>query len=127
MLARALRPGGHIIIETPDTRGIDARWFSQRYWGGYHIPRHMVLFNQQNLRELVERCGLRVVETVHLASPAFWVQSLHHAASESRMPSLASLCTLRNIPLMMLFSAFDLARGTMMPTSNQRLVAQAPA
>ena len=78
VLAGALAPGGHLVIETPDTGGLDARWFSRRYWGGYHIPRHMVLFNQANLRILVERTGLQVVETARLSSPAFWVQSLHH-------------------------------------------------
>ena len=126
MLTASLRPGGHLVIETPDTSGLDAQWFSKRYWGGYHIPRHMVLFNQRNLRLLVERAGLRVVHTARLASPAFWVQSLHHAALESRLSRAASLCTLRNVPLVMLFSGFDAARSRLSATSNQRLVAQKP-
>ena len=127
ILGSALSPGGRVILETPDTSALDARLFSQRYWGGYHIPRHMTLFDQRNLPQLVERCGLRVVEIAHLASPAFWVQSLHHLTSESRMPWLAPLCTLRNIPLTMLFAAFDTVRATMATTSNQRLVAEKPA
>ncbi len=124
MLANALSPGGHIVIETPNTGGLDARLFARRYWGGYHIPRPMVLFNERNLRTLVERSGMRVVETAHLASPAFWIQSLHHAASESRMAPLASLCTFRNVPLVALFAAFDIVRGRLTTTSNQRLVAR---
>jgi SAM-dependent methyltransferase len=127
MLAGALRPGGHIIIETPDTSGLDARVFSTRHWGGYHTPRHMVLFNEATLRALVQRSRLHVVETAHLASPAFWVQSLHHALLESSMPALSKLCTLRNLPLTMAFSAFDVARSAIGPTSNQRLVARKPA
>ena len=87
----------------------------------------MVLFNRRNLCALVERCGLRVVETGHLASPAFWVQSLHHFLLESRLRFLAPLCTLRNVPLVALASAFDLVRGTLMATSNQRVVAVRPA
>ena len=105
MLAGALKPGGLVLIETPDTSGVDARMFARRYWGGYHLPRHMVLFNRQNLATLVTRCGLEPVESSHLASPAFWIQSLHHAASESPLPSLASLFTLRNVPLVALVSA----------------------
>lgn len=124
MLADALRPGGHIVIETPDTAALDARLFARRYWGGYHIPRHMVLFNETNLRTLVQRSGMRVVETAHLASPAFWVQSLHHAASESRIAPLASLCSLQNVPLVALFAAFDIVRARLTATSNQRLVAR---
>jgi SAM-dependent methyltransferase len=126
-LAGALRPGGHLVIETPDTNGLDARWFRARYWGGYHFPRHMVLFNRGNLRTLVERCGLQVVDAAHLASPAFWVQSLHHAAIESPIAWLAPLCTLRNAPLVALFAAWDAARARVTPTSNQRLVARRPS
>jgi hypothetical protein len=124
MLAESLAPGGHIAIETPDTGSLDARWFAGRDWGGYHFPRHMVLFNQRNLRMLVERYGLRVIESAHLASPAFWVQSLHHAASESRLAQLAPLFGLGNVPLVALFSAFDLLAAPFWGTSNQRLVAR---
>lgn len=127
MLTAALPPGGHIALETPDTDGLDARWFARRYWGGYHFPRHMVLFNQRNLRTLVERCGLQVIGTAHLASPAFWVQSLHHALSESRLAPVAPLCSLGNVPLVMGFSIFDLLAAPFCGTSNQRLVARRPA
>jgi 2-polyprenyl-3-methyl-5-hydroxy-6-metoxy-1,4-benzoquinol methylase len=122
-LAGALRPGGHVIIETPNTRALDAGWFSKRYWGGYHIPRHMVLFDDRNLRQLVERVGLRVVERAHLASPAFWVQSLHHRLTESALASLASVCVIRNAPLVAAFAIFDLVRARVGVTGNQRLVA----
>lgn len=127
MLKDALKPGGHIVIETPDTDGLDARLFSSRHWGGYHTPRHLVLFNQKNLRTLVKRSGLEVVHTEHLASPAFWIQSFHHRALESPLSSLARWCTIRNVPLMAAVSAFDVARSSLGPTSNQRLVARKPA
>jgi 2-polyprenyl-3-methyl-5-hydroxy-6-metoxy-1,4-benzoquinol methylase len=124
-LAAALKTGGHILIETPNTRALDARWFGRRYWGGYHIPRHMVLFDEENLRRLVEKVGLRVVECAHLASPAFWVQSLHHWLSETRVSPLAKACVIRNAPLVAMFAAFDTMRvGLGGGTSNQRLVAQ---
>jgi SAM-dependent methyltransferase len=126
MLAGALAPGGHIAIETPDTEGLDARWFAGRYWGGYHIPRHMVLFNRRNLRRLVERSGLHVTESASLASPAFWVQSLRNLLSESRVPQLARVCALGNVPLVGLCAAFDLVAAPFVGTSNQRLVARRP-
>jgi 2-polyprenyl-3-methyl-5-hydroxy-6-metoxy-1,4-benzoquinol methylase len=125
LLASRLRPGGHIFIETPDTRGLDAKLFGKRYWGGYHIPRHMVLFTSTNLTLLAERCGLSVVETRSLASPAFWVQSLHHLLSESRLAVLAPMCSLRNVPLLATATLFDRFRTMFGPTSNQRLVVRA--
>jgi ubiquinone/menaquinone biosynthesis C-methylase UbiE len=123
-LSAALAAGGHIAIETPDTDGLDARWFAGRYWGGYHVPRHMVLFNQRNLRTLVERCGLQIVESTHLASPAFWVQSLRNRLLESRTPQLASFFVLGNVPLMAMMTAFDVVAAAVAGTSNQRLVAR---
>ncbi len=126
MLADGLAPGGCLIMETPDTDGLDARWFGDRHWGGYHIPRHLVLFNEATLRTLVERAGLSVVETAHLSSPAFWVQSLHHRALERNRPRLASLCVIDNLPLVAAFSAFDAACAKFRPTSNQRIVAMKP-
>lgn len=125
-LARALAPGGHLVLETPDTRGLDARLFRARHWGGHHFPRHLVLFDGPGLRTLVERAGLRVLETASLASPAFWVQSLHHALAESRLAPLARLCSLRNVPLVAAATALDLLSARFGPTSNQRLVAVKP-
>jgi len=127
MLAAALAPGGHIVIETPDIGGLDARWFGGRYWGGYHFPRHMVLFNRRSLRTLVERSGLEVIETSHLASPAFWVQSVRYWLLESRFPRLAPFFVLGNVPVVAAFSAFDRLAAPLVGTSNQRLVARRPA
>lgn len=126
MLASALTPGGHLVIETPDTDGLDARWFAGRYWGGYHFPRHMVLFNRQNLRTLIERCGLETIETTHLASPAFWVQSVRYWLLESRLPRLAPFFVLGNVPVVAAFSAFDRLAAPFAGTSNQRVVARRP-
>jgi SAM-dependent methyltransferase len=124
VLASAVAPGGHVVIETPDTGALDARWFAGRYWGGYHFPRHMVLFDRQSLRTLAERCGLQVIETAHLASPAFWVQSVRYWLLESRLAPLAPFFVLGNVPVVAAFSAFDRLTAPFAGTSNQRLVAR---
>jgi 2-polyprenyl-3-methyl-5-hydroxy-6-metoxy-1,4-benzoquinol methylase len=123
-LGRGLRPGGVILIETPDVDGLDSQWFGTRHWGGYHAPRHMVLFNAVTLRRLVERHGLEAVESARLASPAFWIQSLHHKALERGWTRLASVLNLRNLPLVAGFVMLDASRRLFGPTSNQRLVAR---
>jgi SAM-dependent methyltransferase len=120
----ALRPGGAVFIETPDSAGLDARWFRSGFWGGYHIPRHFVIFDQTNLRSLVESTGFRVERTAHLPSPAFWIQSLHHIAEQRGHERLRKLCSIRNLPLLGAFTAWDLLLGSCLPTSTQRLVAR---
>jgi len=124
-LARQLRPGGVLVLETPDVRGLDARWFRASSWGGYHFPRHLVLFHGDGLGELLRRAGLEVVETRSLASPAFWIQSCHHALVERPLLRvLAPLFSLRNPFAVALATAMDLARLPFGPTSNLRMVAR---
>lgn len=122
---RLLKPGGHLLVETPSTSGLDFRWFARRHWGGYHFPRHFYLFNADNLAHLLQRHGLAVQQVRYLASPAFWTQSLHHRVSESRWPGLARWFHLRNLPLTAAVTMLDLlcvALGGR--TSNMRLVAR---
>jgi hypothetical protein len=59
-------------------------------------------------------------------SPAFWVQTLRNALSESRVPQLARLCALGNVPLVAMCAAVDLLAAPFVGTSNQRLVARRP-
>ena len=125
VVAGALARGGHVVIETPDVDGPDARWFGRRYWGGYHFPRHLVLFNSTTLRRLVERAGLRVVRVQWLPSPAFWVQSVHHLLSERRrVAPLARAFTLRNPLAVAAATTFDLVWSRFAPTTNLRLIAK---
>jgi len=122
---RLLKPGGHLLIETPSTSGLDFRWFGKRHWGGYHFPRHFYLFNAPALGRLLSRHGLQVSRVHYLASPAFWTQSLHHRVSESRWPRLASWFHLKNLPLTAAVTLLDLVLATLGGrTSNMRLVAQ---
>ena len=128
--ARLLKPGGHLLIETPSTSGLDFRLFRGRHWGGYHVPRHFYLFDARTLGRLLERHGLQTVQAQYLASPAFWTQSLHHWASESRWRLwrwLAPRLHLRNLPLTAAVTALDLAALALGGrTSNLRLVARRP-
>ncbi len=128
VVTRLLRPGGHVVIETPDVDGLDARLFGRRHWGGYHFPRHLVLFDAPGLRTLVERAGLEVVATARLASPAFWNQSLHHLlADRGATRRAAGFFGIRNPITLGAATVLDLATSRWAPTSNQRLVARLPA
>jgi SAM-dependent methyltransferase len=128
VVTRLLRPGGHVVIETPDVDGLDARLFARRHWGGYHFPRHLVLFDAGGLRTLVERAGLQVVATERLVSPVFWNQSLHHLLADRRATRpVAPFFSIRNPATLALATLLDLVTRRREPTSNQRLVARLPA
>lgn len=122
--AQGLEPGGVFILETPNTRSLDFRLFSRRHWGGYHTPRHWVLFNSESIRRLFDGSGLWVVEVQSLPSPFFWVWSIHHWLQENRGRVLARWFHWRNPALLTLFTLWDLVRMPFFTTSNMRVVAQ---
>lgn len=124
-LAQLLSPGGYLFIETPNTASLDARLFRRRFWGGYHIPRHFWLFSETSLRQLLAASGLHIAQTRYLASPAFWIQSLHHALLDHGCFYLARFFSERNPFLLAPATALDLLSIALgQKTSNIRVVAQ---
>jgi SAM-dependent methyltransferase len=128
LVARALTAGGALVIETPNSKGLDARVFGRRHWGGYHTPRHFFLFNPMSLARLAESEGLLLERVVALPSPNFWIQSVHHLASERNgRLSRAITGVFRPHPPGTLplgfFTAVDLlTMATGSRTSNMRLI-----
>jgi SAM-dependent methyltransferase len=122
---RLLRPRGILLIETPSTSGLDHKLFGRRHWGGYHVPRHFYLFNAGSIRLLLAEHRFHVDRVQYLASPAFWTQSLHHRALESRFSRFAGWFHLTNVPLTAVVTAFDVLTARFgLKTSNMRVVAR---
>lgn len=75
-LAAQLRPGGLMLVKTPNTDTLDRRLFQHANWGGYHCPRHWVLFTGPGFVRLAERCGLACVSLRYTQGAPQWVPSL---------------------------------------------------
>ncbi len=131
-LAKSLKPGGFVSIETPNRDGYDRRFFKRSFWGGYYFPRHLHLFDRGGLIELVERCGLKVVCTEDLLAPVIWVFSVHallcHRLPEGKIKNtLSFILSDRNPMVLAVFTAVDLlARLSGKTTSNQKIIAVKP-
>ncbi|MEP6994369.1 MAG: class I SAM-dependent methyltransferase [Acidobacteriota bacterium] len=69
-LRELVRPGGHVLIATPNLRGASMRWktlasrlrIKSRPFRHLDYPKHIVLFDRRNLPRLVEAAGLTVEE-----------------------------------------------------------------
>jgi 2-polyprenyl-3-methyl-5-hydroxy-6-metoxy-1,4-benzoquinol methylase len=121
-----LRPGGAVIIETPNTASWDHAVFAKRYWGGYHIPRHFYLFSRRSLPALLRVTGLEVAEIASLASPSFWIQSLHHVGADRGWPRAWTRLFRPHPPRLIplgVFSTLDAAGKLATMTSNMRVIA----
>lgn len=119
---RLLTDKGLLFIETPSTDGLDRKLFDGA-WGGYHFPRHFYLFNEDNIKTLLNESGFDVIKIEYLVSPAFWTQSLHHIFYRNGLFRFARIFHLKNIFLTAFVVILDkifLVSG--IKTSNMRIV-----
>jgi SAM-dependent methyltransferase len=70
-LRRVLRPGGRLIVLTPNVHGLPQRLFG-REWAHWHPPYHLHLFGRRQIRRAIVRAGYRV-ERVATLTPSFWL------------------------------------------------------
>nr|WP_286186518.1 class I SAM-dependent methyltransferase [Geitlerinema sp. P-1104] len=129
ILAQLLRPGGRLILETPNMDGWDAQLFREGYWGGYHFPRHWHLFNRETLGKLFQDANLETGEFRSLPSHAFWILSYHHWLEHQLnwRRVAARFNPLQNIPLLSVFTGLDLVRSRLgFSTSNIQAIARKP-
>lgn len=119
-----LKPKGILFIETPNYNSLDRKVFSSKYWGGYHIPRHWHIFNNQNIVDFLEKNKYKVIKIEYLLSPTFWVQSLHHYFYDKGHKRLSNFFNINNTLLISIFSLLDLMLAKTYRTSNIRVVAK---
>ncbi len=75
-VAMLLRPGGRILVKTPNWRSLDHFLFRHQSWGGFHCPRHWVLWTMPGFRALAESCGLEIVSEKYTQGAPFWAVSV---------------------------------------------------
>jgi SAM-dependent methyltransferase len=85
MVYRALRPGGVLLIGTPDARALSARMFG-RHWWGYEVPRHLVVFSSGALVSLLRRIGFEPLDRWSGFSPQMWSASLRLLLADQQGP-----------------------------------------
>ncbi len=103
-----LRKGGRMVIVTDNTDSIDFKLFKRRYWGGYHFPRHLNLFNRQSLTKLVENTGFEIESLTTIVSPVNWVYSIHNILVGFQKPNwLINSFTLKSTFSLFVFTVID--------------------
>jgi SAM-dependent methyltransferase len=122
-----LRPGGVLFIETPSSEGLDARLFSRRHWGGYHLPRHLQIFDSATIRRTLERYGFSVERIEYLPSPNFWTSSVRNLLIRAGVPRcITRRMNYRSTVCMGIFTSLDLVLRPFFRTSNMRVIARKP-
>ena len=73
--ARILKPGGKLVLWTPNTASLGHRVLKQ-HWRGLEPPRHLHLFSPASLRILLERAGFDRLSIRTRNSRYIWQQGL---------------------------------------------------
>ncbi len=66
-VVRVLRPGGFLLLTTGDIESLMARMRREK-WRLIHPPTHIHYFSRRTMRGMLERVGLRVVETRYVGT-----------------------------------------------------------
>lgn len=70
---RLLKPNGVVFGITPDHASLD-RLIFQKYWAGYHYPRHTFLFDHHNITQILNKANFGDVKLK--GSNGLWVKSI---------------------------------------------------
>ena len=76
-VARVLKPGGRVIITTPNPKSLPARIFGRK-WLNWHTPYHIQFYTNRSLRKVAEDAGLRLESTRTTTASAWQFYQWHH-------------------------------------------------
>lgn len=85
-LARVLRPGGRLVIETPCSNALGRQWFNT-HWYANDVPRHLLLFSPANLERLGASHGLHKTALTMDTTPKIFLNSLDYVIANRGKPS----------------------------------------
>lgn len=88
-VARLLKSGGQLLIRTPNTRALGRSIFG-KYWFPDDVPRHLVLYNSNNLTKLAHQYGFSVECISVLPYPNCLLQSFDYLIGNRGKPSIKS-------------------------------------
>lgn len=72
---RILKPGGHLIVITPNSSSLGHRFFKEA-WRGLEPPRHLHLFGPRSLRAGLKRAGFSKFDVRTVSSDYLLIHSL---------------------------------------------------
>ncbi|NQX88464.1 MAG: class I SAM-dependent methyltransferase [Halioglobus sp.] len=121
-----LAPGGRLVVKTPNWRSYDQFLFRYHSWGGFHCPRHWVLWTLPGFTEFARSCGLEVVSGKYTQGAPFWAISILDALRRKGVVSISQARPAYRHPLFGIlsgvFAVFDSLRKPFAPPSQMFFV-----
>ena len=125
-IEQALKPGGIVLIKTPNIHSLDAGLFRKKYWGGLHCPRHWIIFSENSFRRMLTTTNLKITELKYTQGGPFWAFSIITWLSKKRFVKTGKESPIIFHPLFpflsSLFAAFDFIRRPFAKTSQMFII-----
>lgn len=127
-LRSMLSPAGAILVKTPNYDSLDARLFRHHNWGGYHAPRHWVLFTRESFEHIARRARLGIRSFTYTQGAPFWSTSILFMLAQWGMIRVTKERPAVFHPLFPLFAGvaagFDFIRSPFAKLSQMLIVLQ---
>jgi 2-polyprenyl-3-methyl-5-hydroxy-6-metoxy-1,4-benzoquinol methylase len=116
-----LKPGGELIVVTPNSRSVTHRYFGS-CWRGLEPPRHILIFTEGSLRRVAEKAGLAVVRLRTTCANAFTVAFFSAQLKRNNLP-LSRVWRLGRFAFSVGFQYYSVMRSVADPSLGDELVA----
>jgi len=83
---RILKPGGLMILRTPNSQALGRGWFGTN-WYANDVPRHLILFAPSNLQLLATQAGFQKAAIRTSSSPKIFLNSWDYLTHNKGKPS----------------------------------------
>ena len=125
---RILKPGGWLLVSTPNADSVDARLFG-RYWIGLDMPRHLYVFSRETLEATLRKAGLEPKRafcfygryTTFALSLSNWINArIHSRRLQRRIRSVLLFALFRYLTLPYFVGLDALRLGTILTITAQK-------
>lgn len=82
--ATLLRSEGILLIEIPNPEGWDAKLFKEKYWAGWHFPRHWTIYSPNQIKKQLNKYGFEIINIEPIMSPVSWLYSIKYKLRYSK-------------------------------------------
>ena len=105
-----LNKNGLTFIETPNPNCFSRKWQGNRYWGGWHRPRHRNLFTRKSFSLFLNKNNFSLVNYSEFSVPAFWIMGIrnyHNISTHENNTLIGKLFSLQNIVSLIIFTILE--------------------
>ncbi len=85
-VAKALRPGGRVLLVLHNVHSPSFRLFGGRHWGGYDFPRQRAVYPRTALERLAGAHGLVIDRVTTAPDAGCWVESIRRVLEDWSAP-----------------------------------------